>query len=82
MGDFLKYGLIFLGGAAVGALGMKALGNEKFNFKPFASDLISRGINVKDAIVGKIETLKEDLDDIAAAAKQSAAKKTEDSTQA
>ena len=75
MNEGLKYGLIFLGGLAVGALGAVAVSKGKLDLKPLAADLMSRGMNVKDVVLGKVEQLKEDLEDVAAAARQKADKK-------
>ncbi len=72
MNDFLKYGLLFLGGVAVGALGAAAVSRGKLDLRPAASDLLSRGIDLKDALMGKVETLKEDAEDMLAAARQKA----------
>ncbi|MBQ9536425.1 MAG: hypothetical protein IJU79_01395 [Desulfovibrionaceae bacterium] len=75
MTDVLKYGLVLLAGVALGAVGAIAVSKGKLDLKPVASDLLSRGISVKDAILGKVETLKEDIEDMAAAARQKADKK-------
>ena len=72
MNDGLKYGLILLAGVALGAIGAVAAGKGKLDLKPLAADLLSRGINVKDAVLGKVESLKEDVEDLTAAAKQKA----------
>ncbi|MBQ7606628.1 MAG: hypothetical protein IJU76_01405 [Desulfovibrionaceae bacterium] len=72
MSDFLKYGLFLIGGIALGALGAAAVSRGKLDLRPAASDLISRGIDIKDAIVGKVETLKEDAEDMLAQARQKA----------
>lgn len=65
-----KLGLFFLGGLAVGALGAIALSRGKLDIKPLASEIVSRGMDVKDAVMGKVESFKEDLQDIAAEARQ------------
>lgn len=72
MNEGLKYGLVLLAGVALGAIGAVAVGKSKIDLKPFAADLISRGINVKDAVLGKFEEIKEDVEDMAAAARQKA----------
>lgn len=68
MNTGLKCGLWFFGGLIVGALGViAAAGRIKFDFKPLATDLISRGIDVKDALLTKVEAhLKEDVEDLTA----------------
>lgn len=72
MNDGLKYGLWFLGGVALGALGAVAASRGKLDFKPLASELLSRGIEVKDALLTKVEALKEDAEDVAAEARMKA----------
>ena len=61
MNDGLKLGLAFLGGVLLGTLGAVALSRGKLDIKPVAADLLSRGIDVKDAIMGKVDALKEDV---------------------
>ena len=54
-----KFGLFFLGGIALGALGAVAVSRGKLDLKPVAANLISRGIDAKDALMGKLEDFKE-----------------------
>ncbi len=75
MNNGLKYGMWFLGGIALGALGAVAVSRGKLDFKPLATDLISRGIDVKDALLSKVEALKEDVEDLTAEARQTAEKR-------
>lgn len=75
MNNGMKLGLMFLGGVALGALGAVALSKGKLDLKPMAADLLSRGMDVKDAIMGKVEAMKEDMEDMAAAARQAADKR-------
>ena len=82
MNDGLKFGLWFLGGVAVGALGAVAVSKGKLDFKPVAADLLSRGIDVKDALMGKVEAVKEDMEDLAAQARQASDKRKEARAQA
>ena len=77
MNDGWKFGLWFLGGVAVGALGAVAVSKGKLDFKPVAADLLSRGIDVKDALMGKVEAVKEDMEDLAAQARQASDKRKE-----
>ena len=37
--------------------------------KPLAADLLSRGMDVKDALARKVATVKEDMEDLAAEAR-------------
>ncbi len=74
-----KNALIFLGGAAVGVLGAAAIAKNKDSLKPMAANLLSRGLDVKDAVVSKFETVKENVEDIVAEARQVADKRREES---
>ena len=71
----IKFGLFFLGGIALGARGAVALSKGKLNLKPVAADLISRGMDVKDALMSKVEAVKEDMEDLAAEARQASEKR-------
>ena len=75
MNSGIKFGLFFLGGIALGALGAVALSKGTLNLKPGAADLISRGMDVKDALMSKVEAVKEDLEDLAAEARQASEKR-------
>ncbi len=78
MYGLLRYGLIFLGGAAVGALVTSSLANKE-GLRPVAADILSRGMDVKDAVLGKVETLKENVEDLMAEAQHSSEKRREQS---
>ena len=75
MNSGIKCGLFFLGGIALGALGAVALSKGKLNLKPVAAALISRGMDVKDALMSKVEAVKEDMEDLAAEARQASEKR-------
>lgn len=75
MNNALKCGLFLLAGMTLGALGAVAVSKGKLNLKPFATDLISRGIDVKDAVMSKVESLKEDFEDMSVEARQKAEKR-------
>ena len=45
MNNGWKYALWFVGGVVVGAVGAVAVSRGKVNFKPLATDLLSRGID-------------------------------------
>lgn len=72
MNSFIKYGLVFLGGIVAGALGAAAVNRGTLNLKPLATDLISRGMDVKDALLSKVEAVREDMQDLAAEARAKA----------
>ena len=65
----VKFGLFFLGGVVLGAAGAVVVGRGKLNFRPFVTDVISRGIDAKEAVVAKAETVREDMEDLVAEAK-------------
>ena len=75
MNNALKYGLIFLGGVALGAIGAAAVSRGKLDLKPVAADLISRGMDMKDALMSKVEAVKEDMEDLAAEARHASEKR-------
>ena len=75
MNSGFKCGLWFLGGLIVGAVGVAAVNRGKVDFKPLATDLISRGIDVKDALLTKVEALKEDVEDLTAEARLASEKR-------
>ena len=71
MNQNYKYGLFFLGGLAVGALGAMAISRGKLSVKPLATDLISSGIDLRDKALAAVEGVKEDLADVVAEARSS-----------
>ena len=73
----LRFGLYFLGGMVVGVLGAVAVSRGKLDVRPVAADLLSRGIDVKDAFMGKVDALKEGMEDLAAEARQASEKRRE-----
>lgn len=77
MNEGMKYGLFFLGGVALGALGAVAVSKGKLDLKPLAADLLSRGMDVKDAMLSKVEAAKENMEDLVAEAKYAAEQRKE-----
>ena len=77
MNKNLKYGLFFLGGIALGALGTVAVSKGKLDIKPLATDLLSRGMDIKDAMMAKVETVRENMDDMVAEARNVAEQRRE-----
>ena len=61
--------LFFLGGIALGAIGACAVSRGKLDLKPLATDLISRGLEVKDAVLAKADAVREDVEDMVAEAR-------------
>ena len=74
MNENMKYGLFFLGGLALGAIGAVAVSKGKLDLKPMAADLLSRGM---DAVLAKVETVKENMDDMVAEARHAAEQRRE-----
>ena len=68
MNNTTKYGLFFLGGVVVGALGAVAITRGKLNVKPLAADLLSTGLDLRDKVMAGVEGVKEDLVDVMAEA--------------
>lgn len=61
MNENMKYGLFFLGGLALGVIGAVAVSRGKLDIKPLAAGLLSRGMDVKDTVLAKVETVKENV---------------------
>ena len=77
MNQNYRYGLFFLGGLAVGALGAMAISRGKLSVKPLATDLISSGIDLRDKALAAVEGVKEDLADVVAEAQVKSQEKRE-----
>ena len=77
MNENMKYGLFFLGGLALGAIGAVAVSKGKLDLERMAADLLSRGMDVKDAVLAKVETGKENMDDMVAEARHAAEQRRE-----
>ena len=77
MNEKLKYGLFFLGGVTLGVVGAVAVSRGKLDIKPFATELLSRGMDMKDAVLAKMEGVKEDMEDMVAEARVAAEERGE-----
>ena len=66
MNETTKYGLFFLGGVVLGALGAVAVTRGKLDVKPLATDLLSAGIDLKEKALSAVESAKEDIADAVA----------------
>lgn len=77
MNETTKYGLIFLGGVVVGALGACAISRGKLNIKPLAADLVSGGLELREKALAAVEGVKEDLADVVAEAQVKAQERRE-----
>ena len=60
-----------MGGVAAGVVLTKKAKDVKY----VAADLLSRGMDAKDAIMAKVETMREDVQDLAAEAKNASDKR-------
>ncbi len=74
MQGFLRFGLVFLGGMVAGAIAKQALSGNTC-IRPMATDLLSRGMDAKDCVMGKVETLKETVEDFVAEAQSTSEKR-------
>ena len=72
MNSVFKYGLVFLGGLVVGALGASAVKRGSLDLKPLATDLITGGRRVEDERRSRWEPDKEKIKDLAAEARAKA----------
>jgi hypothetical protein len=68
--NWWKYGLALGAGIAVGALGAMVLSRGSLDLKKFAANMVSHGMDVKEKAADMVETAKENIDDIAAEARQ------------
>ncbi len=62
----MKCGLFFLGGIVLGAIGAGMI--SRGQLRSLTTGLISRGIDAKDAVLAKMETVKENMEDLVAEA--------------
>lgn len=66
--DYLKGGLLFAAGAAVGAVAVVALSKGKLDLKPAAAGLVSGALNLRDKTLTVFEKAKEGVEDVVAEA--------------
>lgn len=75
MNDGTKLAVAFLSGAALGAVGLALLNRGKLDFeylKPICTNLLSKGMDLKDDLMRHVESMKEDWEDMAAEARDQA----------
>lgn len=70
MGQFWKYGLALGAGVALGAVGAMLLSKNSAEVKKTLSTILSHGMDLKDRAATVMENAKEDMEDIAAEARQ------------
>jgi hypothetical protein len=63
-----KGALLFVGGAALGALAVYALTRTNPGFKPLLADVMAGGLNLKDKLLGVMDQAKENIEDLVAEA--------------
>ena len=68
--NYWKYGLALGAGVALGAVGAALLSNGKIDLKKTAATILSHGMDLKEQAEAFMETAKENMEDIAAEAKQ------------
>ena len=77
MNQNVKYGLFFLGGVALGALGAVVVTRGKLDVKPLATNLLSSGIDLREKALAAVESVKEDIADVGAEAQVMSQEKRE-----
>ena len=70
MGTFWKYGLALGAGVALGAVGAMLLSKNSAEVKKTLSTILSHGMDLKDKAATVMEHAKEDMEDIAAEARE------------
>lgn len=68
-GNFWKYGLALGAGVLLGAAGAVLLSRGTIDLKKTAATLLSHGMDLKDKASEFVETAKENMEDLAAEAK-------------
>lgn len=68
-GNWWKYGLAVGGGVALGAVGAMLLSRNNIDLKKAAATVLSHGMTLKDKASTIVETAKENMDDLAAEAR-------------
>lgn len=63
-----KGALLFVGGAALGALAVYALTKGQPVLKPVLADIMAGGLNIKDKLLGVMDQAKENMQDLMAEA--------------
>ena len=67
--EVVKCGLFLHGGIAIGAIGATVVSRGKLKgIKPIASDLLSRGYDVREKVLEKVDAAREDISDVLAEA--------------
>lgn len=67
--NLVKYGLLIGGGIAIGAIGALVLTRNSEELKKAAATILSHGMDFKEKAAAYMETAKENMEDLAAEAK-------------
>jgi len=71
MNSNAKGALLFVGGAAVGALAVYALTKGVPGFKPLLANVMAGGLEIRDKLLGVMDQAKENMEDLIAEAENS-----------
>lgn len=77
-----RIGMFFLGGLVLGAVGATLVSRNSATLKPVAAHLLSRGIDAKDALMSKVDVMKEGVEDLVAEAKHASEERKEQAEEA
>ena len=67
--EVVKCGLFLLGGIVIGALGATAIKKGALKgLRPVAADVLSRGYDIREKVLEKVDAAREDLSDVLAEA--------------
>ncbi len=74
MNGFVRLAFVFIGGVIIGAVG-SSVASRHNGMRPMAVDVLSKGMDVRDALLDKAENIKENVEGFVSKA-QCVAKKT------
>ncbi len=77
MNEGFKNLLFFLAGAAVGALGATVVSRNQESLRPVVTDLLAKGMDLKDKAGAILETAKENIEDLVAEARHAQESRTD-----
>lgn len=67
--EVVKCGLFLLGGIVIGAIGATAIKKGALKgLRPVASDVLSRGYDIREKVLEKVDAAREDIADVLAEA--------------
>ena len=77
--NYWKYGFTLGAGIALGALGATLLSRGSIDLKKTMATVLSHGMDLKDKAATLVETARENMDDLAAEARQVSETRKEES---